>query len=169
MKTISGGRVGGTVALAAALAIAVGFAVAGPRFMSAPADAADSQKKNSSSAEVATDANGQPGEALWNRTELYFGLDKPDGSEVTKQEFYRFVDKKVTPRFPDGLTLLRGSGQFRESDGDIIEERSRVVILLYPPDDSEANKEIQDIREAYKRAFEQESVPRVDSRERVSF
>jgi hypothetical protein len=45
---------------------------------------------------------------LWNRTELYFGSGKPDGSSVTEKEFRAFVDKEVTPRFPDGLTLLMG-------------------------------------------------------------
>jgi Protein of unknown function (DUF3574) len=103
------------------------------------------------------------------RTELYFGSERPDGSEVTEQELERFVDDEVTPRFPDGLTLLTGEGQFRDSSGEIIEEHSYVLILLYPPNDKEANAEIEEIREDYKRAFEQESVLRVDDLEQVSF
>jgi hypothetical protein len=103
------------------------------------------------------------------RTELYFGSERPDGSELTQEELERFVDDEVTPRFPDGLTLLTGEGQWRDSSGEIVEEHSYVLILLYPPNDKEANDEIEEIREAYKRAFEQESVLRVDDLDEVSF
>ena len=106
---------------------------------------------------------------LWRRTELYFGSQKAQGDAVTEAEFEQFVDDEVTPRFPDGLTLLTGYGQFRNSANLIIEEQSFVLILLYPHEDTEANREIEEIRTAYKAAFDQESVLRVDSRERVSF
>jgi hypothetical protein len=105
----------------------------------------------------------------WRRTELYFGTSKPDGAVVTIQEFEDFVDEIVTPRFPDGLTLLTGDGQWRDSAGVIIEEEANVLILLYPLDDKEANSEIEQIRTAYKAAFQQESVLRVDDYSRVSF
>jgi Protein of unknown function (DUF3574) len=39
--------------------------------------------------------------------------------EVSPEEFKGFLDIAVTPCFPDGLTLLTGKGQFRESDGQI--------------------------------------------------
>ncbi|MFN8456017.1 MAG: DUF3574 domain-containing protein, partial [Anaerolineae bacterium] len=109
-----------------------------------------------------------PGE-LWRRTELYFGSEKPDGSVVMPQDFEDFVDEIVTPRFPDGLTLLTGYGQWRDSAGVIIEEESNVLILLYPMDDKEANGEIEQIRNAYKDTFQQESVLRVDDYSQVSF
>jgi Protein of unknown function (DUF3574) len=104
---------------------------------------------------------------LWNRTELYFGSGKPDGSSVTEKEFRAFVDKEVTPRFPDGLTLLTGYGQYRGSSGKIIKEQSFVLVLLYQGKDANAKLEV--IRAAYKRAFKQESVLRVDDTTRVSF
>jgi hypothetical protein len=106
----------------------------------------------------------------WNRTELYFGSSKPDGSVVSEKKFQRFVDEEVTPRFPDGLTVLTGNGQFKNSAGVILKERSMVLILLYPlePNDSSSMK-IEEIREAYKSAFQQESVLRVDSLASVSF
>lgn len=109
----------------------------------------------------------RPGEAF-RRTELYFGSARPTGKPVTDAQFDAFVDTYVTPRFPDGLTQLTGEGQFNGSTGPI-EERSFVVILLYPLDDRAANKEIEAIRRDYKRLFEQESVLRADSTDRVSF
>jgi hypothetical protein len=106
---------------------------------------------------------------LWKRTELFFGTSKPDGTVVTADEINAFVDNEITPRFPDGLTALTGYGQFRNSAGVIIQEQSIVLILLYPLSDREASKRIEEIRTAYKAAFQQESVLRVDSFARVSF
>jgi hypothetical protein len=105
---------------------------------------------------------------IWARTELYFGTNTPDGV-ISDEEFAAFVNDVVTPRFPDGLTLLTGDGQFRNSAGEIIKERSKVLIVLYPLTDTDANREIEEIREAYKAQFEQESVLRVDSLSGVSF
>jgi hypothetical protein len=107
--------------------------------------------------------------AVWNRTELYFGTLRPNGSFVTDAEFQQFIDLQVTPRFPDGLTLLTGYGQFKNSAGVINKERSHVLILFYPPPMRDASKLIQEIREIYKAKFQQESVLRTDSNSFISF
>lgn len=105
------------------------------------------------------------------RTELFFGTAKPDGV-VTDEQFLAFLDAVITPRFPDGLTLLKGNGQFRGEDGVIIKEDSFVLILLYPLEDfRDSSRKINVIRERYKDQFQQESVLRVDDpfAVRVSF
>jgi len=82
---------------------------------------------------------------------------------VTEEEFRNFVDQQVTPRFPDGLTVLKGDGQFRGEDDITIKEQSFVLILLYPQDTfSKSSRKIERIRDLYKEAFDQESVLRVD-------
>jgi hypothetical protein len=106
---------------------------------------------------------------VWGRTELFFGATKPDNTEITEADFQSFLNAEITPRFPDGLTVLTGRGQFRNSQGVIIRETSRILIVLYPPQMRDANKKLEDIREAYKTAFAQESVLRVDSFSLVSF
>jgi uncharacterized protein DUF3574 len=105
----------------------------------------------------------QPAADLFVRTELFFGTDKPEG-EVTKKEFRLFLRDEITPRFPDGLTVLTGSGQFRDSEsGEIIRERSILVILLYPLNTlKESNEKIEKLRMLYKERFQQQSVLRVD-------
>ena len=96
------------------------------------------------------------------RTELFFGTAKVNGV-VTEEEFRKFVDEQVTPRFPDGLTLIKGDGQFRGEDDITIKEQSFVLILLYPRDTfTKSNHKIQRIRDLYKDEFDQESVLRVD-------
>jgi hypothetical protein len=106
------------------------------------------------------------------RTELFFGSERPDKPEVSDVEFKQFLDEQITPRFPDGLTVLKGFGQFREADGDIVQESSFVLILLYPRETlRESSARIEEIRRLYKDQFEQESVLRVDDPRavRVSF
>lgn len=106
---------------------------------------------------------------VWVRTELYFGTNKATGGEVSDADFNAFIDTEVTRLFPDGLTLLTGRGQFRSSTGALIREKSHVLILLYPAQTQDANRRVQEIRELYKKAHNQESVLRGDSFSFVSF
>lgn len=78
------------------------------------------------------------------RTELYFGTRKT-GGEVSEEDFAYFIDNEVTTRFPDGLTVLTGYGQFLGSQG-LIKERSKVLILLPPASTADASKKIDDPR-----------------------
>jgi hypothetical protein len=96
------------------------------------------------------------------RTELFFGTARP-GGDVTRRQFQEFVDDYVTPRFPDGLTVLRADGQFRGEDGVLVKEQAFVLIVLYPYDTlATSSQRIQQIRTRYTERFNQQSVLRVD-------
>ena len=106
------------------------------------------------------------------RTELYFGTAKADGAQVTEGDWEKFLAEEVTPRFPDGFTVLQGYGQFRGAGGKIVRENSFVLIVLYPLKMRKGSGEkIEQIRRAYMKTFQQESVLRVDYRQaaQVSF
>ena len=106
------------------------------------------------------------------RTELFFGRNKPDGTEVSQEEFDDFLSVTITPEFPDGLTVLDAVGQFRDADGNIIREKAKILILLYPSSAKrQSSRKIERIRTAYKDRFNQQSVLRVDDilPARVSF
>lgn len=106
---------------------------------------------------------------MYSRTELFFGLSKPSRPYVTDQQFQDFVDTEVTPRFPDGLTLLSGIGQYQDwVSGNIVQEKSRVLILLYPPS-ADSSLAVDQIRDAYVRRFDQMGVLRVDGQSCVTF
>ncbi len=97
------------------------------------------------------------------RTELFFGRNRPNGPEVSQEEFADFLNVTITPEFPDGLTVLDGIGQFRDSNGNTIQEKAKVLILLYPSNTRrQSSRKIERIRTAYKNRFEQQSVLRVD-------
>src|SRR3546814_16065208 len=83
------------------------------------------------------------------RLELYFGTQRPGGAPVTAAEWAGFLDEEVTPRFPDGLTVLEGNGQWRNSKGVITRETETVLVIHYEPS---AGKEtaIKDLRAATK-------------------
>ena len=67
------------------------------------------------------------------------------------------------------MTLRMTYGQYLNSEGELVREKSFLVILFYPREMRRANQQIQEIREQYKHAFQQESVLRVDSLSLVSF
>lgn len=100
---------------------------------------------------------------LFIRTELYFGMNRSDGGEVSQKEFGGFLSGFITPRFPDGLTAIKGKGQFLNSEGDIERERSVLLILFYPMSArNEKSVKIEEIRKEYVTRFKQQSVLRVD-------
>ncbi|WP_028815675.1 DUF3574 domain-containing protein [Streptomyces flavidovirens] len=104
-------------------------------------------------------------------TRLFFGTERPDGGpDVTDQQFMRFVDRHVTGSFPDGLTVQAGRGQWRDANGTIERERSYELILLYPASQAKArDPHIERVRDAYKRAYAQEAVARLDDPVRADF
>ncbi|WP_329122414.1 DUF3574 domain-containing protein [Streptomyces sp. NBC_01353] len=104
-------------------------------------------------------------------TRLFFGTECPDGGpDVTDQQFVAFVDKEVTPGFPAGLTVQDGRGQWRDANGTIERERAYELILFYPAAEARLHDpRIEHVREAYKKAFGQESVARLDEPTRADF
>jgi hypothetical protein len=97
------------------------------------------------------------------RVELIFGT-----AHVSQRAFADFLAREVTPRFPDGLTLITGYGQWRNAAGRIGRESSKLLLVYYRPDAS-ADQKIEAIRDVYKKRFHQQSVLRADSAACVSF
>jgi hypothetical protein len=64
--------------------------------------------------------------------------------------------------------VLNGNGQFRDSRGTIVQERSKLLILLYPFARASSSK-VEEIRSDYQAMFQQESVLRIDEQMCVSF
>jgi len=103
------------------------------------------------------------------RTELYFGRSIPGGGMVSDEQWEQFLAETVTPRFPDGFTILKGIGQYREKSGKIISEPSQVLVFFYSTKTKkESRAKIEEIRTAYVKKFNQESVLRLDFPKTVS-
>jgi hypothetical protein len=113
----------------------------------------------------------RPEVAHWLRSELYFGIGQADDPEggLREIQWQAFVDKEVTPRFPDGLTVFDAYGQWRPR-GSVVPSRlrSKVLVILY--EDTEANRAAIDaIRVAYKSGRHEQSVLLVTEPVEVSF
>ena len=114
--------------------------------------------------------NGCPDDTdRWIEYQLYLGRGGPDGEVVEDAEWEAFLAEAVTPRFPDGLTVLDGKGQWRTPDDVIQKESSKVLIILAPNDDEDADDLIEEVTEQYKRRFDQEAVLKTVSRTCVAF
>ena len=109
-----------------------------------------------------------PGTQALVRSELYFGRLKPDGGVVTDAEWRAFVAEQVVPRFPDGFTVLDALGQYRGRDGQIIAEPTKILLVVHEPD-ARPRASVQELRDVYRRLFQQESVLLIESPARAGF
>jgi len=112
----------------------------------------------------------------WVDTRLYFGLGRADQTEgvhtearVTESGWLDFLDKEVTPRFPDGLSVFDCYGQWQGKTMSHPERlRSKVLVIDYP--DTPANRaRIEAIRIAWKKRTGDQSVLNVTQPAEVSF
>jgi hypothetical protein len=93
------------------------------------------------------------------QVDLYFGRNIPGGGgEVSDAQWRSFLDEVVTPRFPDGLSVLDIHGQWKSTrTGAIARERSKRLSVIVP-DAAAAAADIEAIKAAYRQRFRQESV-----------
>jgi Protein of unknown function (DUF3574) len=89
--------------------------------------------------------------------ELFFGRSVGEGT-VSEKEFATFLAAEITPRFPDGLTVLDARGQWRNGDrGLIAHEASKLVKIVFA-DDAARRADLDAIAVSYKLRFRQQSV-----------
>ena len=103
------------------------------------------------------------------QTTLYFGLGLKGGHHLAETQWQRFVAEIVTPRFPDGLTIVPATGQWRDPKAKtarVISEPTRVVIIVHP-DTVAASRAIGEIKQDYVKRFHQDSVFQTDAPVRV--
>lgn len=101
--------------------------------------------------------------------ELLFGRSIADRPGVSEAAFRRFLDREVTPRFPDGFTLLDTYGQFRNANRGRIVKESGKYLLIALADEASDLPRVREIAEAYKRRFNQQSVGIITRSSCVSF
>ena len=122
-------------------------------------------------AATATDPAHPQQAAGWMDTQLYFGLGPADrpGLGVSEAGWRGFLDREVTPRFPDGLSVIDVYGQW-QGPGQVAPERLRSKLLVIEhPRDAADEARIEAIRAAWKRRTGDRSVMRVDRPADVSF
>ena len=107
----------------------------------------------------------------WVDTRLYFGLGPADepNKGVSEGEWRSFLDREVTPRFPDGLSVLDMYGQWQGKNERTPERlRTKCLIIDYPYT-AENRAKVEAIRAAWKQKTGDQSVMRVTQPADVSF
>lgn len=101
--------------------------------------------------------------------EMLFGRNIGDRVGVSEQAFSQFVTTEITPRFPDGLTVIDAKGQWRDTErGNVVREPSKVVLITFR-DAPEKRAALDAIADAYKTRFKQQGVAIVTRPTCVSF
>lgn len=106
---------------------------------------------------LALPAHAAPACAPGITAQLFFGRTS-HGHVIGAAAWRDFLATSVTPRFPDGLTVIEATGQWRQrSTGRIIAEPSTIVEIV-TDDSAETQARLNAIRADYKSRFAQESV-----------
>jgi hypothetical protein len=101
--------------------------------------------------------------------ELLLGRKIGDRLGVSETQFLNFLDREITPRFPDGLTVYDARGQYRDSERNrIVREPSKVVMIVLTGNPEDMMR-LNEIADAYKKRFRQQSVGIVLRQACVSF
>lgn len=90
--------------------------------------------------------------------ELVFSRVSADGTDgVSETDFGKFLDREVSPRFPEGLTVVDAEGRWTPPAGSMIREPAKMVMIVLPgrPDDGH---KLEAVRAAYKTEYHQPSV-----------
>jgi hypothetical protein len=98
--------------------------------------------------------------------DLFFGRNITGGGQVSEVEFQDFVDRVITPLFPNGLTVFDADGQFLDSNNTIIEEPAKVV-TFFVEDNLSSDQSIREVVAAYLQQFQQESVLQVTNKDEL--
>jgi hypothetical protein len=117
------------------------------------------------------DARHPPQTQGWVDTRLYFGLGPADqpAQGISETAWRDFLDKEVTPRFPDGLSVIDIYGQWQGKQEATPERlHSKLLVIDYPDTDANRSK-IEAIRAAWKQRTGDQSVLRVTQAADVSF
>ncbi len=107
----------------------------------------------------------------WLESRLFFGIGLVDApaDPALEARWQHFLDQEVTPRFPAGLTVQEGYGQWLpKTEATPKRLRTKILILFYPTSDENAGK-IDAIRTAWKKLTGEQSVLKVTKPADVSF
>ena len=83
------------------------------------------------------------------KTELYFGLLKPDGTTISEEEWQSFVDKSVCPLF-EGFTVIDAFGQSKNTEVKADKRKTKMLIIVQKDGDGD---DIGKVKKAFNKAF----------------
>jgi len=111
---------------------------------------------------ISVDARGttgalacKPGETRQDVVQMVFGRNIGQTVGVSEDDFTRFLDEAVTPRFPDGLTVQESQGRWLHNGVDYHEPGKVLTLILARPGD---RAKVREVAAAYEARFRQDAV-----------
>lgn len=102
--------------------------------------------------------------------EMIFGRNIGDiEGAVGEEEWARFLDEVVTPKFPEGLTVIDAYGQWWNPPAGRVEREPTKLLLIVLTDEKAQSPRLAEVAAAYKRRFSQQSVMIMMRRACVTF
>lgn len=98
------------------------------------------------------EGNSEETETKWLKTEIYCGRNIPSGGQVSDAQFADFLNEVVTAEFPIGLTVFDAYGQMEEKSGTIVEQQTKVIVLVHEKSEPDGAK-VQRIIDEYRSRF----------------
>jgi hypothetical protein len=90
--------------------------------------------------------------------ELLFGRNIGGRLGVSERQWARYLARELTPRFPDGLSVIDAAGQWRDAErGVVVREPSKIVVIVMA-DETAARERLAAAAAVYKQRFKQQSV-----------
>jgi len=90
--------------------------------------------------------------------DLYFGRDIVRRAPVTDAEWAGFARTQITPRFPDGFTVIDAHGQWLNPDTHTIGAEATKIVRIAVPANANLPARVNAITEAYRTQFHQLAV-----------
>lgn len=95
------------------------------------------------------------GQATLRTAQLFLGAK--NAGALSDRDLRRFVEQEVTPRFPDGVTVVDGGDQWKGSENKMIREAAKVVLVVLPAG-GDTHRRVEAVRTAYRTKFKQNPV-----------
>lgn len=95
------------------------------------------------------------GQAQLRTAQVFLAAKAP--AKLNDVDIRRFVDQEVTPRFPDGVTVVDGGGQWKGDENQLIRDAAKVLMIVLPATGDPVGQ-VEAVRAAYRAKFKQESV-----------
>jgi len=92
------------------------------------------------------------------QVELMFGRNIGGRLGVGASAWSRFLARELTPRFPDGLSVIDAAGRWRDPEHSRVVREPSKLVMIVTADDAASRDKIAAIVAAYKRQFHQQSV-----------
>lgn len=107
--------------------------------------------------------------ASYQRSDLYFGRDIPEGGTVSEQQWKNFSDSVISSYFPEGYTEWDASGRWKDTDTKQTITEPTKVVTFFGKKTKQRSAALDSIAQRYLRRFRQQSVLRTDIKSKVTF